>query len=205
MITVCSITSNVSATSIPLRTVLTLVAVYGTWTLNQDQDLPNNEPKIRELTEKVASFAAGPTAVGPVPTPLAILDSPHTSQSVQHSSQPPQSYVEEPSRSDRAKERARLLLQTPKEYSSSVGQIHGHEYVRFMIADAMQFGHGEDVDPYYKAPCMARVRESAILLFGPPGTGKTALVKSIAYSKKLSFMMVTSGNLLDKFAGEAEA
>lgn len=48
-------------------------------------------------------------------------------------------------------------------------------------------------------------RRSGILLFGPPGTGKTMVAKAVATSVGMNFMSVKGPELLDQYIGESEA
>ena len=45
---------------------------------------------------------------------------------------------------------------------------------------------------------------SGILLFGPPGTGKTMLAKAVAAQSKSNFIAVNSSNIYDMYVGEGE-
>ena len=45
---------------------------------------------------------------------------------------------------------------------------------------------------------------SGVLLFGPPGCGKTMVAKAIAASSGASFISIKGPELLNKFVGESE-
>lgn len=51
---------------------------------------------------------------------------------------------------------------------------------------------------------MGLSRASGILLFGPPGCGKTLLAKAVANEAMANFISIKGPELLNKYVGESE-
>ena len=47
-------------------------------------------------------------------------------------------------------------------------------------------------------------RSAGILLYGPPGCGKTLIAKAIANESHAHFISIRGPELIDKFVGETE-
>ncbi|EME48596.1 hypothetical protein DOTSEDRAFT_49041 [Dothistroma septosporum NZE10] len=68
--------------------------------------------------------------------------------------------------------------------------------------------HSAIVDPIAKPhlyEAMGRSSPSGVLLWGPPGCGKTLLAKAVAAESKANFIAIKGPELLNKFVGESEA
>jgi SpoVK/Ycf46/Vps4 family AAA+-type ATPase len=59
--------------------------------------------------------------------------------------------------------------------------------------------------PYHPLPTSTPlISQAGVLLFGPPGCGKTLVAKAVAGECGASFISVKGPELLDKFVGESE-
>src|SRR5690606_35394784 len=55
------------------------------------------------------------------------------------------------------------------------------------------------------AKAFGKSLRGGLLLYGPPGCGKTFIARAIAGELKASFISVTISDILDKYMGESEA
>lgn len=114
--------------------------------------------------------------------------------------------------SDRELETADLLKAigetAPSLSSGSVGQIPSYGFERVAGLDDVKRRLTESVIwPMTRPEQFQRLGiepPRGVLLHGPPGTGKTFVVKALAHEAGAAFFPVKGAELLDKFVGESE-
>ncbi|KAI9708459.1 MAG: hypothetical protein M1820_003920 [Bogoriella megaspora] len=132
---------------------------------------------------------------------------PSSSESISNSS------AEEKSNDDRI---AHLLKNLPKGVDSSAAkqivneivvqgdEVHWSDIAGLDIAkDALK---ETVVYPFLRPDLFSGLREPArgMLLFGPPGTGKTMLARAVATESRSTFFAISASSLTSKFLGESE-
>ncbi|KAF2176325.1 AAA-domain-containing protein [Zopfia rhizophila CBS 207.26] len=119
--------------------------------------------------------------------------------------------------SDEWKERVRGIMKNlPKGVDPSVAQqilneimIHGDE-VHWDDVVGLEVAKSAlketVVYPFLRPDLFVGLREPArgMLLFGPPGTGKTMLARAVATESKSTFFAISASSLTSKFLGESE-
>lgn len=88
--------------------------------------------------------------------------------------------------------------------------IVGGKEVRLDDVAGLKFAkatlHEAVINPLMRPDLYTGLRQPAkgVLLFGPPGTGKTFLAKAIACESKCTFFSISASSLMSKWIGEAE-
>jgi transitional endoplasmic reticulum ATPase len=99
---------------------------------------------------------------------------------------------------DSGEDSSQWLLNEPPDISFS--DIIGLEDLKERIQRfIIKFKHPEEVAKWSGAR-----KGDRMILFGPPGTGKTMFAKAIANEIEASFFLVKGSNLLDKWVGESQ-
>lgn len=82
------------------------------------------------------------------------------------------------------------------------------ESVNVNLAQFQQQISGDEdynVDEKRKRPLTANTwRRSGLLLYGPPGCGKTLIAKAVANQFKMTFLSVKGPELLNQYVGQSE-
>jgi SpoVK/Ycf46/Vps4 family AAA+-type ATPase len=79
------------------------------------------------------------------------------------------------------------------------GDIAGLEIAKKSLKEAVVY-------PFLRPDLFMGLREPArgMLLFGPPGTGKTMLARAVATESKSTFFSISASSLISKYLGESE-
>lgn len=97
---------------------------------------------------------------------------------------------------------------TPSLGSMPMGEIPSYGFERVANLDAVKQRLSEAVIWPMSRPerfeAMGIEPPAGILLFGPPGTGKTFVIRALANESAAAFFPIKGAELLDKFVGESE-
>ncbi|KAI8853704.1 hypothetical protein BC829DRAFT_381958 [Chytridium lagenaria] len=101
------------------------------------------------------------------------------------------------------------IVDLKKEFQKLGKKLSSYEsrLLSTVVAPAHASNHRHPPPPppeLFKTGILSKHTVSGVLLFGPPGTGKTMLAKAVAKSGRARFLSVAPSDVFDKYVGEGE-
>ncbi|KAH3683464.1 hypothetical protein WICPIJ_005548 [Wickerhamomyces pijperi] len=216
-----------------VRPVIKSYAKQQTSKTNSAATKPVSKPAAGNSTPNRAAPAARPRATKPKPSNNTLKAPTPTSNSRSRSESPRFTKAETEANSDNnpsyyGKDEAELTEKEIKEKMEDqiISEIPGIDYqsAKQIFNEIVVQGdevHWEDIAglesaknslketvvyPFLRPDLFSGLREPArgMLLFGPPGTGKTMLARAVATESKSTFFSISASSLTSKYLGESE-